>query len=173
LKILVSFFIIFFIGCGYKPSSVYQKKIIGDKIYTNVQLNIKNPKDSVFLKDAANQAVISTFGGQLASKDDADTQMNLKVNSVSLSAIDYDNNGYPILYRVSASITTTIIDKYEKTHTFNSSGSYEFAIEANSIISDNIKHNAIREALLRALDELAVQISILGMKDENIQPKKN
>jgi len=164
LKLIISFLILFFIGCGYKPSSVYQKEIVGDKIYTNVNIDIKNPKDSVFLKDAANQAVISTFGGVISSKDDANTQIILKINSINFSAIDYDNNGYPILYRVTSSITTKIIDKSNQTHTFKTSGTYDFAISANSVISDNLRHTAIRESLIRALDELAVQISILGMK---------
>jgi predicted nucleic-acid-binding Zn-ribbon protein len=164
LKLILSFLVILFIGCGYKPSSVYQKEIVGDRIYTDVKVNIENPKDSIFLKDAVNQSIITIFGGVLSSKEKSNTQITLKVNSNTFTAIDYDENGYPILYRVTSSITTKIIDKSNKSHIFTSSGNYDFAIDANSVISDNLKHTAIRQSLLRALEELSVKISILGLK---------
>ena len=43
---------IFFVGCGYKPTTAYTTPILGDNIYTKVEVNTKNPIDSIFLKDA-------------------------------------------------------------------------------------------------------------------------
>ncbi len=167
MKAIISILMILFVGCGYKPSSYYQKEIIGNKIYVNVNINVKNPKDSLFLKDAVNQAVIDTFGGVLSSKEDSTTQVLLSIKSVSLSAIDFDNNGYPILYRVTSSIATQIIDKNKKPYSFTTSGTYDFAINPNSVVSDNLKHIAIRQSLLRALGELSSKVAITGMKSKD------
>lgn len=164
MKIIISILFIFFIGCGYKPSSVYQKEIVGDKIFTYIKVDVTSPKDSIFLKDALNEAVIKTFGGVIASKEESNTQMYVTVNSNTFTAIDYDSNGYPILYRVTSSITTNVIDKDEKKHYFTTTGTYDFLIVANSVISDEQKHTSIRKALSRALEELAIRISIVGMK---------
>ena len=158
----ILFIVLFLIGCGYKPTSIYTKPILGDKISTKVDIDIKNPVDSIFLKDALNEAVISVFNAKI-NNINYDSKITLKVNSISISAIDYDKNGYPILYRTTASITAVIEDKNHKINSYSATGSYDFSIDANAVLSDDIKHNSIKEAFLKALQIIEFKIAQKGM----------
>ena len=165
MKKLIFIFTLFFIGCGYKPSTYYTSPLLGDKIYTEVSIDIKNPTDAIFLKDAVNQAVYSVFNAKLVTKNEADSIMKFSVNSVSLSPIDYDKNGYPILYRASASISANIKMENNTTKSYSGSGSYDFSIVSNSMLSDDLRHNAIKQAFIKALQMIEFKIAQGGIDD--------
>ena len=165
MKKLIFIFTLFFIGCGYKPSTYYTSPLLGDKIYTEVSIDIKNPTDAIFLKDAVNQAVYSVFNAKLVTKNEADSIMKFSVNSVSLSPIDYDKNGYPILYRASASVSANIKMENNTTKSYKGSGSYDFSIVSNSVLSDDLRHNAIKQAFIKALQMIEFKIAQGGIDD--------
>ena len=62
------------------PTSVYTTPILGNRIYTEVEIDIKNPTDSIFLKDALNEAVIAVFNAKIADSNNYDSKIKLKVN---------------------------------------------------------------------------------------------
>jgi hypothetical protein len=159
-------FLILFIGCGYKPSSVYQDKIIGKNIKAIVKITAKNPRESAFLKDALNDAVYSVFGADLVTNN-ADTKIYLSISSSSLKPLDYDENGFPILYRSSVTLKAEVIDKYNKTHNYIVSGNYDFAVSPNSIINDQIKFDSFKQASINALNILLAEITKDGAEYDN------
>ena len=165
MKKLVLILTLFFIGCGYKPSTYYTSPLLGDKIYTEVNIDIQNPTDAIFLKDAVNQAVYSVFNARLVNKETADTIMKFNVSSVSITPIDYDKNGYPILYRASASVSANIQMKNNITKSYSGNGSYDFSIVSDSILSDDLRHNAIKQAFLKALQIIEFKIAQGGIDD--------
>ena len=160
--ILILIFTILFInGCGYKPTSVYAKKVLGEKIYTDVKVYLRDPENAVLIKDAINEAVISRFKGRLAPKKEADSQIIISLSSVSFRPLQYDKNGYVVYYR--AVTTLNIIYKNSKiSKSINVSGNYDFPIEPNSVISDTKRFEAIRESSKKALDKFISKISIIG-----------
>jgi cytochrome c biogenesis protein ResB len=156
---------ILLIGCGYKPSSVYQNKIIGENIEAIVTISAKNPRETAFLKDALNDAVYSIFGANLANT--ADTKIILSISSSSLEPLDYDENGFPILYRSAVKLKAKVIDKHSKIHNYTVKGNYDFAISPNSIITDQLKLNSFKQASINALDVLLAEITKDGAKYEH------
>ena len=168
-KNFVIFFFVFFIleGCGYRPSTYYTTPLLGNKIYTQVDIDITNPTDFVYLKDALNEAVLSVFNAKRVPKKEADSSIKLSIKSINFEVLDYDKNGYPILYRANTSITATIVSKNNKTYTYTGGGSYDFSVLADSVLSDNLKHNAIKEAFLRALQIIEFKIAQKGMDNDN------
>ena len=156
---------ILLIGCGYKPSSVYLNKIIGKDIRASVKISPQTPKESAFLKDALNDAIYSVFNANLVNNN-ADTKIILSINSSSLTPLDYDENGFPILYRSAVSLKAKVIDKYKKTHNYTVSGNYDFAISANSIINDQIKFDSFKQASINALNKLLAEITKDGVKHD-------
>ena len=60
-NIFLFLIVVFFIGCGYKPSSYYSKNEIGGFVYVNVAIDINNAQNSVLIKDAMNEMVINQF----------------------------------------------------------------------------------------------------------------
>ena len=161
--LIIGLFALFFIGCGYKPSSTYTTPILGKTIDTEVEIDIKNPIDSIFLKDALNEAVLAVFNAKV--EKDSESKIKLEILSTSLSALDYDQNGYPILYRASVSIKAYVTDIKNNLNSYTGSGSYDFSISSDSILSDNLKHNAIKEAFLKALQVIEFKIAQRGMDD--------
>lgn len=155
---------LFFVGCGYKPSSYYVKEVLGDKIYTQVSISRVDPKNSVIVKDAVNEAVLTRFLGKLSTKEAADSTLLVSFGSVSFSPILYDINGYVISYKATVRLSIKYTDKFGSSKTLSSSGEYDFPIEANSIISDTKRFEAIKFASIDAINEFISAISLKGMQ---------
>jgi len=153
------------VGCGYKPSSVYLNKIIVKDIQAIVEISPQKPKESAFLKDALNDAVYSVFNANLVNNN-ADTKIILSIYSSSLTPLDYDENGFPILYRSAVTLKAKVIDKHSKTHIYTVNGNYDFAISANSIINDQIKFDSFKQASINALNKLLAEITKDGVKHD-------
>ena len=153
-------------GCGYKPIARYAKEVLGHKIYAEVTISRQDPRNSVLIKDAVNEAVVSRFGGKLTSRELADTTLHVSISSISFSPTVYDKNGYVIAYKT----TVTLLTKYEgvdkKPEQLTTSGEYDFSI-AESVISDTRRFEAIKYAASDALDEFVSKIAIKGLRNGN------
>lgn len=164
-KILGSLFIVLFISaCGYKPSSYYAQEALGEKIHVEVEISRKDPKNSVLIKDAVNESVITRLGGKLSNKETADAELFVKIASTTFSAILYDENGYVVSYKAKVVLSIRYVTKDGNKNSFTTSGEYDFPIEANSVISDTNRFEAIKYASLDALNEFVSKISVQGMK---------
>ena len=150
-----------FIGCGYKPSSVYQEKIIAKDIKAVVNISSKNPKKDAFLKDALYDAVYTIFDANLVDNNE-NTTIILSLISSSITPLDYDENGFPILYRSKVKLKAKIIDKNKKTRFYSISGKYDFAVTSNSVLNNQIKFDAFKKASIDALNKLLAKITIDG-----------
>jgi len=158
------FVVLLFVSCGYKPTSIYTKKILGDKIYAQVAISLEDPENSVLIKDALNEAIVSQFRSRIVSKDEADSKFYINLNSVSFVPIQYDKNGYVIAYKAHVGLKTKYIDKENKAYNINTKGNYDFPIESTSVISDTKRFEAIKFASQKALDAIRSQIAIRSIK---------
>jgi len=169
LKKIEGLFIIFvitfiLIGCGYRPSSYYTKKILGDKIYTEVYIDINDPENSVLIKDAINEAIVSKFRSKIVDRiDKANSMFYVKFKSKSFTPIAYDKNGYVVAYKTKVLLGITYTDKRGKKDSFDVSGTYDFSIEANSVISDSKRFEAIKFASYKAISEFISKLSVKGI----------
>lgn len=158
----ISFFI--FSGCGYKPMTAYTKRVFTDKVYTEVEVYLRDPENAVLVKDAMNEAVVSRFGAKITKKEDATTRLWIRFKSVSFSPIQYDANGYAVYYRANVNLTV----RYESPKKKGSEsvlGFYDFPIEPNAVISDAKRFEAIRFGAQKALDAF---ISRMAMRGESL-----
>lgn len=155
---------IFISACGYKPSAKYTKDVLGERIHVEVEISRKDPKNSVIIKDAVNEAVITRLGGKLSTKELADSELYAKIGSTIFSPILYDKDGYVVSYKAKVSLSIKYITKSGKKESFSTIGEYDFPIEANSVISDTNRFEAIKYASLDALNEVISKIAMNGMK---------
>jgi len=162
--------VVFLTACGYKPTAQYAREVLGERIHVDVTISRKDPKNSVLIKDAVNEAVITRLGGKLTSKQSADSELLVKIGSTTFSAILYNKSGYVTSYKAKVSLSIKYITKNGKSESFSTTGEYDFPIvenadgTTNSVISDSNRFEAIKEASLDALNEFVSQISIRGMK---------
>jgi len=151
------------IGCGYKPTTYYAKQALGDSIYAEVTISRQDPQNTVLIKDSVNEAIVSRFGAKIAPKEKAESFLHVSIGGIAFSPTVYDANGYVVAYKT----TVTLVNKYkrgsQKEQVMQTSGEYDFSIEANSIISDTKRFEAIRYAASDALDEFVSKIAIKGL----------
>jgi len=171
MKYIVSLLVVVFItACGYKPTSHYSRDILGERIHVDVSISRKDPKNSVLIKDAVNEAVITRLGARLSSKETATSQLFVKIGSTSFLPILYNRSGYVTLYKTKISLNIKYTTKGGKSESFSTSGEYDFPIAenangtTNSVISDSKRFDAINKASLDALNEFVSRIAIKGMK---------
>jgi len=102
---------LFFGGCGYKPSSYYAKQTFGDGVFVSVTMLRSDPENTVIIKDAINEAVITKFKSKIVSEDKAETKLNVRVDAAAFSPIQYDKNGYVTLYRATVTLNSVAFTK--------------------------------------------------------------
>ena len=146
-----------FLACGYKPSSVYQNRILGEKIKPVVNIDIKNPRESIFLKDAVNDAVYTILNKNVCFNN-CETTMIINPTFSSVDVLDYDKNGYPVLYRSKVVLSVDII-RNSKHRKYRIYGIYDFKIESQGVLNDEAKLNAYKNASINALNKLFAKIA--------------
>lgn len=156
-----------FIGCSYAPISKITKEILGEKVYAQTEISIKDPKNSVLISDALKAAIISRFHAKLTKKKDADTIIYANIHSVEFSPTIYDRLGYVTAYKAFVRIKFKTIYKNGEQSEFICDGDYNFKIESNSVISDTKRFEAIKFASQDALDEYIARTAMRGLQNGN------
>lgn len=153
-------------GCGYKPSSYYAKKELGEKVFVKLFIDLKDPRNAVLIKDSLNQLLIQKLDNKLVYDEAlADTIMNIKLNSVNMQELQYDKDGYNKLYRALVGIKVDYFKKTEnKRNSFTVSGEHNFSIDDGTTITDTKRFEAIKSAADDALDEVLSKIAVQSFK---------
>jgi len=149
-------------ACGYKPSSHYTAKTIGEKVYTEVEVSLLDPENSVLVKDALNRALYSRLKSLATTKEEADSTIKVAYRSIRFHPLQYDRNGYVVYYQA------TIILKFELIKGENReerliTGLYEFPVRPSAIISNDLRFQAIENGSIRALDQFIAYLSSKGL----------
>lgn len=157
--------ILSFCSCGYKASSAYAKKELGDNIFVALNVNINNPKNSVIIKDTFNELLINKLGKNLVyKKDQADTIVYLDYKNVSFTTLSYDDDGYSNLYKVIVNLNVKYAKKGEEKKSFTVKGRYDFSADSEGTISETKKFDAIKTAFEKALEEVISKLAIASYK---------
>ena len=154
-------------ACGYKPTAIYTKNILSEKIYVDVTTSLEDPENSVLIRDAIYEAVHYRFHATIAKKEQATSQLYITLKHVYFKAIEYDKNGYAVAYKTLVTLHARYHDRADKIHELDTYGDYDFNIASNSIISDTKRFNAIKEASQKAIDAFISHISIQGVTDDH------
>jgi len=163
VKLFLSSLIFFLLlqGCGYKPTAHYAKGVLGSKVSVAVDVYAADPLNSVIIKDAVLQALITRFRIVTTQRKFSVTHLDVKLKSVGETAIEYDANGYVVARRITVTLMINRLTKGVK-RSYNVSGLFDFSIEPNAIVSDSDRFKAIKAASLKAIDALIVQLAVEG-----------
>lgn len=159
--LVVLILLLSFEGCGYKPSATYARAVLGAKVSVDVDVNAADPENTVIIKDAVLQALITRFKVVTTERKFSVTHLDVRLNSVGETAIEYDVNGYVIGKRITTNLGVIRHTKGVK-KSYNVTGTFDFRIEANAIVSDTDRFKAIKAASLKAIDVLIIQLAVEG-----------
>ncbi len=166
LRIWLISLVVLVTACGYKPTSVYTKKVLGEAIYVKVETSLEDPENSVLIRDAINEAVIYKFHAKIAEKKESSAKLFVKLEQVNFQPIEYDSNGYVIAYKTNVTLLTSYHDKKNRRKSLKTYGDFDFNIASNSVISDTKRFNAIKEAAQKAIDAFISRIAVEGIKSD-------
>ena len=151
-----------FAGCGYKPASGYARAVVGEKVSTQVVISSEDPENTVLIKDAIQAAVITRFRASIVPRSESDTHLRILLKSVKFTPIQYDENGYIVVYRTRVALQITR-ESGKEAKNYTVSGVYDFTIEPKAIISDQARFDAIRNGAEKALDVFVARIAAEGV----------
>ena len=161
-KILSTFLLLMLItGCGYLPASKQARKVVGKKVFVEVVVSLQDPENAVIIKDATRRAVVTRFHASLVPKEMARTLLLVEMASIGFVPLQYDENGYIIVYRTVVNIRITRSSSGES-QSYTSRGNFDFTIEPNAVITDSQRFDAITNASLKALDSFVAQVGAEG-----------
>jgi hypothetical protein len=153
-------------SCGYKPSSYYAKEQLSGKIFVDLIIDLKDPRNAVLIKDAMNELIVHRLDSKIVyDRSLADTIMKVKLNSVSMQVLQDDEDGYNKLYKAVVGILVSYDNKKEQ-RSFNVSGDYDFSIDDGTIITDTKRFEAIKNAASKALEEVISKLAVISLKKE-------
>ncbi|WP_321779019.1 LPS assembly lipoprotein LptE [Sulfurimonas sp.] len=164
MKFLLTLLILIsFASCGYKPSSKLSREVMGEKISTSIIISAQDPENTVIIKDAVDEAVIKVFHASLRKKSNSDTHLDLSIASPSYTPIVYDTDGFVIGYRMSVSLS---IIRYHSglNKKYTASGTYDFSVEKNAVVTDQQRFDAIRFSAAKAIRSFVAQVSAEGAR---------
>ena len=159
----LAFLMITLLSCGYKPSAKYAREVVGEKISTSVIISAQDPENTVVIKDAVDSAIIQIFHASLSERKDADTHLSISISEPSYTPIQYNSDGYVISYR--ATIVLGIISETKsKVKKYSTSGTYDFSVVPNAVLTDKERFDAIKFSSLKAISSFIAKVSSQGAK---------
>nr|WP_321266425.1 LPS assembly lipoprotein LptE [uncultured Sulfurimonas sp.] len=164
MKIVLSIILILGLAsCGYKPSSKFSREIIGEKISTSVVISAQDPENTVIIKDAVDEAIIEVFHASLTSKTNSQTHLDLSISNPSYSPVVYDSDGYVTGYRMSVGLN---IKRHHNgvSKSYSVSGTYDFTVEPNAVVTDQERYDAIRYSAAKAIRSFIAKLSAEGAR---------
>ena len=155
-------------GCGYKPVSKITQDILGDPVYVDVIISKVEPKNSVFIKDAVKEGIVSRLNRALSDDKNAQSSITVSIKSIDYQATVFDQYGYITAYKIVLNLSYKTKFKDGKIVETTASGEHDFSVArrskstryADSIISDTDKFEAIKEASKEAFDEYIANLAI-------------
>lgn len=149
-------------ACGYKPAAHYAKKLIGEKVYTQVDVSLSDPENAVLTKDALNMALQTRLKRKVSKEKNADSSIYVFYKNIRFIPLQYDRNGYVVFYQAHITLDFTF-KKNELKENRQLVGRYEFPIRPSAIISNDLRLKAIEKGSLKALDEFISYLSVKGL----------
>ena len=119
-----------FLGCGYKPATYYTSQVLGDKIYVEVNPDVKEPENTIYIKDAFREVILHRLNAIIApTKALANTILDVKLDNIAFVPIQYDKQGYTVAYKATVKLKIKYKSK-NKSGVVNSDGTFDFPVDS-------------------------------------------
>jgi hypothetical protein len=151
-------------SCGYIPSAKHSRTVVGESISTSVIISSVDPENSVIIKDGIDSAINEIFHTSLVSKKYSNTHLTIRMSNPSYAPIQYDEDGFIVSYRTKVLLRISRNTKGKDTKNYTVSGTFDFSITPNAIISDKQRFDAINFSSSKAIKSFVSQVSAEGAR---------
>jgi hypothetical protein len=158
----LSFTLFSIVGCGYKPSINYIKEKFAYNIYLKLDVDIKNGKNSVYLKDEIGKLLITKFNSNLVSNiDNASMIMEIKLQNIKQRALQTDNTGYVKIYRTIAKVQIKYKNiSQDRWHIVVLDDYDDYLVDNDSSITEYNKEKSIQNVITKIVYSLVSTLAI-------------
>ncbi|MRJ02592.1 MAG: hypothetical protein GXO19_03330 [Epsilonproteobacteria bacterium] len=140
----------------------YTTDLLGPRVYTQVKVYLRDPQNSVLIKDAVNAAILQRFGSRVAgSRENASSSIEVRIRQITFTPLEYDYDGYVIYYRAKTQLQF-IFERGGEKREIITEGFYDFPIEPNSVITDSLRFVAIKRSAAKAIDRFISRLARMG-----------
>ena len=152
---------VFLAGCGYQPIAHQANKALGGKVFVEVKISLRDPQNSVELKDSVSRSIFERLHSRVVDKQEADSVVEVELQNVLLHTLAENKTGFATFYRCEVNVRFKYTNRYtQSTRIFSKKGYYNFSLGNSSNITDSIRMEAINEAVIQALDGFISQVGI-------------
>ena len=152
---------VFLAGCGYQPIAHQANKALGGKVFVEVKISLRDPQNSVELKDSVSRSIFERLHSRVVDKQEADSVVEVELQNVSFHTLAENKTGFATFYRCEVNVRFKYTNRYtQSTRIFSKKGYYNFSLGNSSNITDSIRMEAINEAVIQALDGFISQVGI-------------
>ena len=137
-------------GCGYKPVSHYSHNIFNDGVYVEVRINPSVPESGTGVKDAVNNAIIKRFHSKLKGKQEAQSFLDINIQSITQTPIAYNQQGFVSFYRTNVTLLIEFRSTQGVNFSVTNTGFYDYSADFSStIVLDQYRLESIVNATKR------------------------
>ena len=148
-------------GCGYQPIAHQANKALGGKVFVEVKISLRDPQNSVELKDSVSRSIFERLHSRVVDKQEADSVVEVELQNVLFHTLAENKTGFATFYRCEVNVRFKYTNRYtQSTRIFSKKGYYNFSLGNSSNITDSIRMEAINEAVIQALDGFISQVGI-------------
>ena len=79
---------LFFVGCGYQPIAHQANKAFGGKIFVEVKISLRDPQNSIILKDEISKSIFERLHARVVDKKEATSIIEVELQSVSFISLN-------------------------------------------------------------------------------------
>lgn len=152
---------VFLAGCGYQPIAHQVNKALGGKVFVEVKISLRDPQNSVELKDSVSRSIFERLHSRVVDKQEADSVVEVELQNVLFHTLAENKTGFATFYRCEVNVRFKYTNRYtQSTRIFSKKGYYNFSLGDSSNITDSIRIEAINEAVIQALDGFISQVGI-------------
>ena len=156
--------IVWFVGCGYKPTNRVVEQSLSGKIFVDTKIDIHNIRNSILVRDALIGIITKKLNSSVVSeKSSADATLYGELLGISEGILESGNDGYAKMYRQHISLYIVFVDKQGKSKNFTVSNYYDYVVDADSVATQTNKEEAIRIAIQKALSTIFSKIAIQSL----------
>lgn len=155
----------FIASCGYMPLSHYSKQSFGESVYIDIDINARDPQNSVFIKDTLVRYFSTRLGVTLTNdREKADSIIKVSLLDSSFNSLAENASGFTSFYRCKVTLLFDYVTLVggKKERVLRTVGYYNFALDQNSILTESQRYEAINQAAMQAIDMFISRASIEG-----------